>query len=246
MIALTEVVITDLVPLAFRPSWFSALSGMWSLGTVGGPLVGAAFAEYVTWRWIFYINLPMIGVGLVFVVLFLHQAKIPGGICAKMLRFDWGGSLLFTASSTAFLYGLSIGGVSYPWRSYRVLLPLILGLAGMAVFAVYEVRVAREPIIDRRIFSNRDMVLTYVMAVLHGCILWSLMYFLRKSPILFSFLSSSNRSALYYEGVLQYRTMIAGVALLPETLTVAPAALVVGILAGITGHYRWSLWIGWR
>lgn len=183
LIALTEVVVTDLVPLAFRPTWFSALSAMWSLGSVSGPLVGAAFAEKVSWRWIFYINLPMIGVGMALVVLFLHQAKIPGGIVAKTLRFDWVGSVLFTASSTAFLYGLSTGGVSNPWSSYRVLLPLILGPVGIVAFGFYEFRVASEPIINRRIFNNRDMILTYIMTVLHGAILWSVLYFLRKEPL---------------------------------------------------------------
>ncbi|EFX00832.1 major facilitator superfamily transporter multidrug resistance [Grosmannia clavigera kw1407] len=229
LIALTEVVVTDLVSLAFRPTWFSVLSAMWSLGTVSGPLVGAAFTQNVSWRWIFYINLPMIGVGMAFIVLFLHQAKIPGGIIAKTLRFDWVGSVLFTASSTSFLYGLSTGGVSNPWSSYRVLLPLILGFLGTVAFGFYEFRVAREPIINRRIFSNLDIILTYIMTVLHGAILWSVLYFL----------------PLYYEAVKGYSTVITGVAVLPITLTVAPAASAVGVITGITGRYRWSIWIGW-
>ncbi len=183
LIALTEVVITDLVPLAFRPTWLSVMSAMWSIGTVTGPLIGAGFAQNVSWRWIFYINLPLIGVGLFFVVLFLHQAKIPGGILQKLGRFDWVGSVLFTAASTAFLYGLTTGGVSNPWSSYRVLVPLIIGPAAILVFGVYEFYVASEPIIDRRILSNRDMQMTYVMTVLHGAILWTLLYFLSTFPV---------------------------------------------------------------
>ncbi|CAK7235468.1 hypothetical protein SCUCBS95973_009280 [Sporothrix curviconia] len=229
LIALTEVVVTDLVPLAFRPTWFSTLSAMWSIGTVTGPLIGAGFAQNVTWRWIFYINLPLIGAGLAFVVLFLHQAKIPGGILHKLGRFDWVGSVLFTAASTAFLYGLTTGGVANPWDSYKVLVPLIIGPAIMLVFGYYDLYWAKEPLLDRRIFNNRDMLLTYVLTVLHGSILWSLLYFL----------------PLYYQAVQGYKPIISAVAVLPETLTVAPAAAAVGIIAGITGRYRWSLWIGW-
>jgi hypothetical protein len=101
---------------------------------------------------------PIIGLGLVFVVLFLHQAKIPGGIPEKLRRFDYFGSALFTASMTAFLFGLSTGGVMYEWGSYQVLLPLLLGPTGIVAFGFYEFRVAKEPIINKGIFNNWDMV----------------------------------------------------------------------------------------
>lgn len=65
--------------------------------------------------------------------------------------------------------------------------------------------------------------------VLHGIILWSLLYFL----------------TLYYQGVKLYSPVTSAVAVLPETVTVAPAAMAVGIVASVTGRYRWSLWVGW-
>lgn len=133
---------------------------MWAIGTVFGPLIGAGFAENISWRWIMYINLPIIGIGLVFVVLFLHQAKIPGGINKKVRRFDWAGSVVFTASMTAFLYGISTGGVSSPWSSYKVLLPLLLGPVGLVLFGVYEWKYADEPIFIRGLLHNRDMVVS--------------------------------------------------------------------------------------
>jgi MFS family permease len=160
IIALTEIVVTDLVPLAQRGQWFSLLSAMWSVGTVTGPLIGAGFAQNVTWRWIFYINLPILGAGLVFVFLFLHQAKVPGGIGEKLKRFDWVGSVLFTAATTAFLFGLSTGGVMHPWGSYQVLLPLLLGVVGILLFGYWEFKVAGVPIIDKKIFNNWDMIVS--------------------------------------------------------------------------------------
>ncbi|KAK0618060.1 major facilitator superfamily domain-containing protein [Bombardia bombarda] len=171
--ALTEIVITDLVPLAIRGQWMSLLSATWSVGTVTGPLIGAGFAQNVTWRWIFYINLPIIAIGMVFVVFFLHQAEIPGGICQKLGRFDYFGSALFTASMTAFLFGLTTGGVMYEWASYQVLVPLLVGPAGLVVFMYYEFNYAAVPIINRRIFNNWDIVASYIMTVFHGMILWS-------------------------------------------------------------------------
>ncbi|ROW07824.1 hypothetical protein VMCG_03376 [Cytospora schulzeri] len=229
ILALTEVVITDLVPLAFRGQWFSVMSAFWSVGTVAGPLVGAAFAQDVTWRWIFFINLPLIALGVLLVAVFLHQAKVPGGVGSKLARFDWLGSVLFTAGLTAFLFGLTTGGVMYDWGSWRVLLPLIIGAIGLVVFGFWEFRYAREPIINKDIFNNWDMIVSYMMTVFHGMILWSLLYFL----------------VLYYQAVKLFTPVLSAVAALPETLTVAPAGIVVGLIASRTGHYRWSLRAGW-
>ena len=188
IIVVTEIIVTDLVPLAFRATWLSTLSAMWSIGSVTGPLIGAGFQQNVSWRWIFYINLPLIGAGLAFVVLFLHQAKIPGGIMHKLGRFDWFGSVLFTAASTAFLYGLTTGGVANPWSSYQVLVPLIIGPVAIVFFGYYEFHWATEPIINRGILSNRDMIVNYIMTVQQSVILWSLLYFMRKLPYYHYFL----------------------------------------------------------
>ena len=156
------------------------MSAVWSVGTVTGPLIGAGFAQNVSWRWIFWINLPVIAIGTVLVVFFLNQAAIPGGVLAKLKRFDWFGAALFTSSSTVFLFGITAGGVLWPWGSYQVLLPLLLGAVALVGFGWYEVRFAVEPLIDRRIFENSDVILTYIMTVLHGAILWALVYFLSK------------------------------------------------------------------
>lgn len=251
ILALSEVVVTDLVPLAVRGQWFSLLSAVWSVGTVTGPLIGAGFAQDVTWRWIFWINLPVVAIGAAMIFFFLKQAGIPGHVVAKLGRFDWPGSFLFTAGATSLLFGISTGGVMYEWKSFRVLLPLILGVSVLVVFGVWELRFAKEPMIDKGIFNNWTMMANYIMTVFHGMVLWSLLYFLgghthphfspsyRHRPRLTCF------PVLYYQGVKGYSLVVSAVAVLPETLTVAPAAMAVGLVAGITGRYRWSIWAGW-
>lgn len=173
---------TDLVPLTARGRWSSVMSAFWSVGTVAGPLVGAGFAQSTGtgWRWIFYVNLPLVAAGVLLVALFLRQAPVPGAVAPKLARFDWLGSALFTVSLTAFLFGLTTGGVMYGWGSWRVLLPLLAGLVGVVVFGVWEFRYAKEPIVNKGIFNNWDMIASYIMTVFHGMILWSLLYFLGK------------------------------------------------------------------
>lgn len=79
------------------------------------------------------------------------------------------------------------------------------------------------------IFKNRTAAVSYVSTVLHGMVLWSLLYYL----------------PLYYEAVKSEPPILAGVSLFPETFTVAPASMIVGILITITGRYRWAIWSGW-
>ncbi|KAI4245921.1 MAG: hypothetical protein LQ352_006479 [Teloschistes flavicans] len=229
LIALTEIVVTDLVPLRLRGQWFGIISAMWALGSVTGPVIGGAFAKGDNWRWIFWINLPFIGVAFVFVPLFLRLAFKPSNLTSQLARVDWLGSFLFIASTTSFLIPITWGGVSYAWTSWRTLVPLCLGIAGLITFVAYEEAIATEPLIRMVIFKNRTSAVSYISTVIHGMVLWSLLYYL----------------PLYYEAVKGFSPIISGVALFPETFTVAPASVVAGILITVTGRYRWAIWSGW-
>ncbi|CAO1598150.1 hypothetical protein XANCAGTX0491_001922 [Xanthoria calcicola] len=229
LIALTEIVVADLVPLRLRGQWFGLISAMWALGSVTGPIIGGAFAQAANWRWIFWINLPFIGVAFVFIPLFLKLAFKPSSLTAQLARVDWFGSFLFIASTTAFLIPITWGGVSYPWTSWHTLVPLCLGIAGLITFIAYEEIVAAEPLIRLVIFKNQTAAVSYSATVIHGMILWSLLYYL----------------PLYYEAVKGFSPIVSGVALFPETFTVAPASVAVGILITVTGRYRWAIWGGW-
>lgn len=221
-------------------AYFGYLGSIWAIGSVTGPLMGGAFAQNVSWRWIFWINLPFIGSGTVAIIFFLKLEKLPGNISDKIKAFDWIGSVIFVGSTVGFLIPLTWGGVQYPWDSWRTLFPLLTGVAGIVGFGVYEYYLFRkaiasqdpnpvEPIIRFSIFNNTTMLITYFETIIHGIVLWALLYFL----------------PLYYEAVKGYTPIIAGVAVLPETGLVAPMAVVVGIVSSLTGRYRWAIWIGW-
>lgn len=178
LLSLTEVIITDLVPLQFRATWFSLLSMIWAIGTVAGPLIGAGFSQNVSWRWVFYINLPIIGAAVVATFFFLNQVPVGEGqnMRKKLARFDWLGSFLFVASATGFLFGITTGGTVFEWSSWRVILPIVIGPLGFVAFAFWEVKFAAEPIVEAGIFSNRDMINAYIQTMFHGAITWSLIY----------------------------------------------------------------------
>lgn len=228
--ALTEVLIADLIPLKERGKWFSIRSGTWALGTVIGPLIGGGFTESsASWRWIFWINLPFCALGLVLVPIFLKLDRVPVPLRESLAKVDYVGCVMFVASLAAFLIPLTWGGVMYDWDSWHTLVPLILGLAGLATFFLYERFVAAHPLIPVVIFTNMTMSVSYIGTFLHGVILWALIYYI----------------PLYYEGVLGYSPVIAGVAVFPESFTVAPISVITGIVAAKIGGYRWALWSGW-
>ncbi|KAL5341896.1 major facilitator superfamily domain-containing protein [Aspergillus crustosus] len=229
IMALSEVIVTDLVPLRLRGQYFGILSAMWSVGSVTGPILGGGFAQSVTWRWIFYINFPFIGIGLVAIILFLKLNIIPTSLAQKLKQIDYIGTIVFVGSISSFLIPLTWGGILYPWSSWRTLVPLLIGIAGLAVFIIYEARFATDPIIPPKIFQNRTASVSFAGSFLQGLVLWCLLYY----------------QPLYYEAVKGYTPIMAGVALFPATFTVAPSAALVGILVTKFGSYRWAIWLGW-
>jgi MFS family permease len=229
IIALTEIIVTDLVPLRFRGQWVGIIGGMWSIGSVTGPIIGGVFAQKTTWRWIFWINLPFIGAGYLMVPLFLKLNFLPSSMASKLRRVDWIGSILFIGSMTSFLIPITWGGVMYSWSSWRTLLPLLIGAAGLIAFCLYERYFAPEPVIRLAIFANRTANIAYFNTVIHGLILWCILYYM----------------PLYFEAVKGYSPIVSGVALFPASFTVAPSAVVIGFLITKTGQYRWSIWLGW-
>ncbi|MCJ1295587.1 hypothetical protein MMC34_007150 [Xylographa carneopallida] len=228
IVAMTEIVVTDLIPLRFRRAWTGAIASMYALGSVSGPIIGGAFAV-VNWRWILYINLPFIGVAYVLVPLFLRLKFVTSSLTSKLRRIDWFGSVLFVSSMTSILVPLSWGGVMFDWTSWHTLVPLIIGAVGTAGLFVYERYGTNEPLIRLSIFANRSTNIAYFNTVIQGMILWVILYF----------------EPLYFEAVLGYRPLIAGVALFPATFTVAPMATITGLLITKTNSYRWSIWGGW-
>ena len=117
----------------------------------------------------------------------------------------------------------------YSWSSWRTLVPLILGASGLIGFILFEEFVAPEPLIRLVVFKNRTAAVTYVGTFIQGMVLWSLLYYL----------------PLYYEAVKGLSPTLSGIAVFPETFTVAPASVIVGILITKTGRYRWAIWGGW-
>ena len=145
IITLAQLIYGDIVPLRQRPRYFALVLGTWALGTMFGPLIGGAFVDKATWRWCFYLNLPTCGIALPmsFFLVKLQTERV--SLASKLRMVDWTGGILFIASLTAFLIGLTLAGVQYDWNTYHVLAPLIIGATGIVLTTIYESRLATNP-----------------------------------------------------------------------------------------------------
>ncbi|KAJ3552511.1 hypothetical protein NM688_g4116 [Phlebia brevispora] len=155
ILALGSIVISDLVSLKERGLYNGMIGITWAFAAGLGPIVGGAFADAGKWRWLFYINLPITGFAAFLVFVFMKLRTPRGNFRDKIRRMDWIGNIIIIASSTACVVGLTWGGVKFAWSSAQVLTPLILGLAGIAFFLLYEAKIAKEPVVPYTLLSNR-------------------------------------------------------------------------------------------
>lgn len=239
-LVLAEVCIADLVPLRNRAKYYALISIMWALGSGLGPLIGGGFTQNVTqssdsWRWIFFINLPIIFVtAMVTAVVFKEPLSDGGRECLfrreQLKNFDWIGTFLVTSSATSFILGLTLGGVNFPWKTYNVLLPLILGLVGLVGYGVFEKWGTTRPMLSMDVlFANRSALISYSHALIQGFMMEALPYYL----------------PLFFQGVLLYSPVISGVALLPYAFIVLPSSLIAGNVVSRFARYKWVSAFGW-
>lgn len=224
ILVLTEIIICDLLPLRERGKYLGLIVSLVGLGAALGPLFGGLIVQYSSWPWVFYLNVPIGGVAVIVLFIFLRvkSDKTPDYM-QRLRRFDWIGNLLFVLSMVSILISLSWAGTQYAWSSYHVLVPLILGFAGSAAFLFYESSsFCVNPTMPLHIFSNRTSGTAFAVTFLHTLSGVSVMYFL---PV-------------YFQAVLGATPSRSGVQLLPTILFMIPGAIAGGTLLSKFGRYR--------
>jgi MFS family permease len=173
LMMLQDLIVCDLVPLRERGKYISIFTASAGVAASLGPLIGGAIAEW-NWRWIFYLNLPIGGLALIAVALLLHtkHRRSPTWLHALM-RIDYVGNAIFMTAVVALLLGIVMGGQNvFPWSSWRVLLPLLIGVLGLVCFVFYERSAAcKEPIIPLQLFANRTSAIAFILTFCSGMLL---------------------------------------------------------------------------
>ncbi|KAK3903165.1 general substrate transporter [Staphylotrichum tortipilum] len=218
-----NIILTDLIPLRERGKYMAIVQMVSAVGAALGPFLGGLLTERSTWRWVFYINLPIGGTSLIALFFSLRVASPPAGTWSeKLRRIDFAGNAIFIASTVAVLIGVTWGGTMYPWKSANVLVPLILGLLGFGLFLAYEWTIAPNPSLPQGAIVERTAATVLAVTFLTTlCTYWAF-YFI---PI-------------YLQGVLGKSTFWSGVDALPLFAGLFPFAIIGGTLLSKTGRYK--------
>jgi len=173
LMQLTTITISDLFSMRQRSLVLGFLEFVWALAGGIGPVLGGTFTEKVTWRWNFWVNLPICGLtfGLLAIFLDVHNPRTNAKDGLKAI--DWVGSLTILGFVLMLLIGLDMGGTFYPWSSPRVIALIVAGCVLAGMFILTERKLARYPLIPKRIFSAPSNIASLVVVGCHGFVSYS-------------------------------------------------------------------------
>lgn len=143
----------DLYSLEERPRVQGWIASVWAIAAVAGPAAGGLFAEYVSWRWIFIVNLPLGALALGVILANLHEPQV----VRRQHRLDLGGAALLVVGAGLLVFGLLQGGVSWSWTSGASIVTFAVSAAALALFFRQEGRAA-EPMLPLWLFRRRLLV----------------------------------------------------------------------------------------
>jgi EmrB/QacA subfamily drug resistance transporter len=217
LMAMVFTVISVIFPPARRGRIQGLFSGMFGLASVIGPLVGGYLTDHLSWRWVFYVNLPL---GLV--ALAVLWFGFPNIRPARTNRpIDVAGAVTLVLAVVPLLLALSWGGSEFPWSSAPIVGLLAFAAIMTAIFLVVESRAA-EPIIPLTLFKNRIVTIATISMVLMAVGMFGTILFI----------------PLFIQGVIGSNATQSGTVMMPMMLTMIGASMVAGQLISRTGRYK--------
>ncbi|KAI1382725.1 MFS general substrate transporter [Hypoxylon trugodes] len=225
---LQEIIIVDMTTLKERPMYLALMALPIAVGSVMGPIIGALFCQFVTWRWLGWINLPFVGLAIPLALVFMHLRPISLDLKTKLRRLDWGGMFLFTVGATCVSLPVSWADTLYPWSSWRTILPLILGIVAFIAFGFYEARPI-QPMLPYRLFKNRTAIVSIIGGSIHGLLLFSLLLYL----------------PLFFQAVYLQTPLESAIFMLPACVTTVAFSFFAPVCVEFTRRYTLLLHIGW-
>ncbi|KAF7290398.1 Major facilitator superfamily transporter [Mycena chlorophos] len=220
------IVVANTVPLAKRPMYTSMIASMWGIASVAGPLLGGVFTDKVTWRWCFYINLPIGGITL-FVIAFFFKA--PGAARSKealpfwsrVMKLDPIGTILFVPAIICVLLALQWGGSTYAWNNARIIALFVLFCVLIVAFIGVQVWRQEDATVPPGIIKQRSVLFGGIFAFFLGSSFFIIVYYV---PIWFQAI----------KGVSAVRS---GVDNIPMVLSVVVGSLLAGAIVTAIGYY---------
>ncbi|KAK8098075.1 uncharacterized protein PG998_013561 [Apiospora kogelbergensis] len=228
LMQLVTITISDLFSVRHRALSLSALGLVWVVAGTTGPVIGGALSQYTSWRWCFWLSLPVCAITFVVMVVFLDVHNPRTALADGLRAVDWFGIVSMLAATLLLLLGLDLGGIVYSWSSPVIISMLVVGACMVPIFLYTEKRFARFPLIHLEMFRDRSNIATVIIAFTHSISSFGAEYYL----------------PLYFQAVKQATPFQSGSLILPLIIT----CVVVDILSSAymfkVGRYRELIWGG--
>ena len=208
--------IGDLVSPRERGQYMGYMMAAMMIAMIAGPLVGGYITDTLSWRWIFYINMPVGGAALIYIIATLHLPvhRVPH-------KIDYLGAAVLAVGATAIVLVTTWGGSQYAWGSPQIM--TLIAIAVVAVVAFIRIEAAAsEPILPLHVFKNRNFSLASSMSFLLGLAMFGAMTFL----------------PLYQQTVQHASPTVSGLMLIPMMLGATTTSLIAGQVTVRTGRYK--------
>ena len=219
---LSLAVIGNIVPPRDRGRWQGLIGAVFAASSIVGPAVGGFIVDNTTWRWVFFVNLPVGGLALLVITL-----TMPRRAGRTEHSIDWLGAGILAAGTGALLLGLVWGGRQYPWGSGQVIVSLVSAVALLVLFAFVERRAA-EPILPFDVLRNPIVAGSVACMALVGMAMFGTISYV----------------PLFVQGVIGTSATSSGVVLTPMILGAVCTSILTGQLVSRTGRYRWNAVLG--
>lgn len=215
LMPLSQTILGDLIPARQRGKYQGYMGALMGASQVAGPLIGGWITDVSSWRWLFYISMPVGLVAMVIIVkhLHIHELSIPATI-------DYAGISTMTVGVSSLLLGISMGG-TMGWTEPSVVVLLLVGLVFLVALVFVESRAA-EPIIPLHVFRNSVFTWSTIASFFMNMAMISVLIYV---PV-------------YAQGVLGVSATESGLILIPMNVVLFTAGIVVGNLTSRTGHYK--------
>lgn len=222
LMPIAMTVVGDLFTPRERGKWQGITGAVFGLSSILGPTLGGWISDNFSWRWVFYVNLP-VGIVAVLVLIFLMPSLHAKN---RNATIDYIGCALIALGTVPMLLGFTWAGTTYPWISWQVLGLIVGGVIVLGLFLFYEIWLERrnsQPIIEPSLFKSSIFSVSSLVTVIFGIGLFGSVSFI----------------PLFVQGVIGGSATNSGVILMPLMLTAMAASVLSGQLVSRFGKYKW-------